>query len=51
MVSINLYSLNKNLSKIAPKIKELISALEDYSINNGDQFENQVYIQFLQKLS
>ena len=50
MVSINLYSLNKNLSKIAPKIKELISALEDYSINNGDQFENQVYIQFLQKL-
>ena len=50
MVSINLYSLNKNLSKISPKIKELISALEDYSINNGDQFENQVYIQFLQKL-
>ena len=50
MVSINLYSLNKNLSKIAPKIKELVSALEDYSINNGDQFENQVYIQFLQKL-
>ena len=50
MVSINLYSLNKNVSKISPKIKELISALEDYSINNGDQFENQVYIQFLQKL-
>ena len=49
-VSINLFCLNKNLSQISPKIKELISALEDYSINNGDQFENQVYIQFLQKL-
>ena len=49
-VSINLFCLNKNLSHKSPKIKELITALEDYSINNGDQFQNQVYIQFLQKL-
>ena len=49
-VTINLYSLNKNLSKKSPKIKELISALEDYTINNVDQVENQVYVQFLQKL-
>ena len=47
---INLYSLNKNLSKKSPKIKELISALEDYTINNVDQDENQIYVQFLQKL-
>ena len=49
-VSINLFSLNKNLSQHSPKIKELISALEDYSINNVDQFQNQVYIEFLKKL-
>jgi len=48
--SINIYSLNKNLSKKSPKIKELISALEDYSINNVDQVENYIYVQFLQKL-
>ena len=49
-ILIDLFCLNKNLSQISPKIKELISALEDYSINNDDQFQNQVYIQFLQKL-
>ena len=49
-IVINLYSLNKNLSKKSPKIKELISALEDYTINNVDQVENQIYVQFLQKL-
>ena len=49
-VGINIYSLNKNLSKKSPKIKELISALEDYSINNVDQVENYIYVQFLQKL-
>ena len=49
-VGINIYSLNKNLSKKSPKIKELISALEDYSINNVDQVENQIYVQFLQKI-
>ena len=49
-VTINLYSQNKNLSLISPKIRELISALENYSINNEDKFQNQIYIQFLEKL-
>ena len=49
-MTINLYSQNKNLSLISPKIRELISALENYSINNEDKFQNQIYIQFLEKL-
>ena len=49
-VTINIYSQNKNLSGISPKIKELIAALKDVSINNNDQYQNNIYIQFLKKL-
>ena len=49
-VIINLYCANKNLSHISPKIRELISSLENYSINNEDKFMNKIYIQFLEKL-
>ena len=49
-VIINLYSQNKNLSQISSKIKESISALQDYSINNEDKFQNKIYTQFLEKL-
>ena len=49
-VLINLYSQNKNLSLVSNKIKELINALKDYSINNVDQKQNHIYSQFLQKL-
>ena len=49
-VLINLYSQNKNLSLESNKIKELINALKDYSINNVDQKQNHIYSQFLQKL-
>ena len=49
-VLINLYCQNKNLSQISTKIKDLISALQDYSINNADKFQNKIYIQFLEKL-
>ena len=50
-VLINLYSQNKNLSLVSTKIKELINALKDYSINNVDQKKNRIYAQFLEKLS
>ena len=39
---------NKKL--LGKRIKELISALQDYSINNDDKFQNKIYIQFLEKL-
>ena len=48
-IVINLYSLNKNLSKKSPKIKELISALEDYTIRFRP-FNAIFDVQFLQKL-
>ena len=49
-VMINLYCQNKNLSLISPKIRDLISTLQNYSINNEDKFQNKIYIQFLEKL-
>ena len=49
-ILINLYSQNKNLSLISNKIKELISALKDYSINNVDEKQNRIYSHFLQKI-
>jgi hypothetical protein len=49
-VIINLYCQNKNLSLISTKIKELINALKDYSINNVNQKQNKIYAQFLDKL-
>ena len=49
-VYINLYCQNKNLALISPKIKETISALNEYSINNVDKEQNKIYEQFLQKL-
>ena len=49
-VTINLYCQNKNLSLISPKIRDLISTLNNYSINNEDKYQNQIYIQFLEKL-
>ena len=49
-IIIDLFSLNKNLSYLSPKIKDIISALQNYSINNEDQYQNQAYIQFYQKL-
>ena len=49
-VEINIYSQNKNLSQVSQKIKEIISALEDYSINNEDKYQNQIYIQFFEKI-
>ena len=49
-IFVNLYCLNKNLASISPKIKETISALKEYSINNVDKDQNKIYEQFLQKL-
>ena len=49
-VLINLYCQNQNLSLISPKIRDLISTLQNYSINNDDKFQNKIYIQFLEKL-
>ena len=33
---IDLFSLNKNLSYLSPKIRDIISALQNYSFNNED---------------
>ena len=49
-IIINLFCQNKNLSLISTKIKELINALKDYSINNVNQKQNKIYAQFLDKL-
>ena len=49
-VMINLYCQNRNLSLISPKIRDLISTLQNYSINNEHKFQNKIYIQFLEKL-
>ena len=49
-ILINLYSYNNNLSLSSNKIKDLINALKEYSINNVDQKQNRIYSQFLQKL-
>ena len=49
-ILINLYSNNKNLSVVSNKIKDLINALKEYSINNVDQKQNRIYAKFLQKL-
>jgi hypothetical protein len=49
-ILLNLYSQNKDLSLYSTRIKDLINALKDYSINNVDENQNRVYSQFLQKL-
>ena len=49
-ILINLYSNNKNLCFCSNKIKDLINALKEYSINNVDQKQNRIYARFLQKL-
>ena len=49
-VEINIYSQNRNLSQVSKKIKEIISALEDYSINNENKYQNKIYIQFFEKI-
>ena len=49
-IFVNLYCQNKNLALISQKIKEKISALNEYSINNVDKYQNKIYEQFLQKL-
>ena len=49
-IVINLYSQNKNLSQISTKIKDLITALKDYSVDMVDQTENKICEQFLKKL-
>ena len=49
-IIVNLYCLNKDLSYISNKIKELINALKDVSINNEDLTQNKICEQFLQKL-
>ena len=49
-VEINIYSQNRNLSQVSKKIKEIISALEDYSINNQNKYQNKIYIQFFEKI-
>ena len=49
-ILINLYSQNKNLALVSNKVKELMNALKDYSINNIDKTQNKIYSQFLQKL-
>jgi hypothetical protein len=49
-ILINLYSNNKNLYFYSNKIKDLINALKEYSINNVDQKQNRIYARFLQKL-
>ena len=49
-ILINLYCQNKDLSLLSSKIKDLINALKDYTINNVDENQNKIYAQFLQKL-
>ena len=49
-VAINLFCQNKNLALISNKIKGLINALKDSSINNMSLIQNKVCEQFLQKL-
>ena len=49
-ISINLFCLNRNLSLISNKVKELIEALNSRSINNIAKNKNKIYEQFLQKL-
>ena len=49
-IIVNLYCLNKDLSSVSNKIKELINALKDVSINNEDLSQNKICEQFLQKL-
>ena len=51
-ISINLFCLNRNLSFVSNKVKELIDALNSNSINNivKNKNKNKIYEQFLQKL-
>ena len=49
-IGINLFCQNKNLALISNKIKGLINALKDSSINNMSLVQNKVCEQFLQKL-
>ena len=51
-ISINLFCLNRNLSFVSNKVKELIDALNSHSINNivKNKNKNKIYEQFLQKL-
>ena len=49
-VIINLFCQNKNLALISNKIKGLINALKDSSINNMSLVQNKMCEQFLQKL-
>ena len=50
IILINLFSLNRNLSFISDKVKDLVDALNSYSINNVVKNKNKMYEQFLQKL-
>ena len=50
IIPINLFSLNRNLSFISNKVKDLVDALNSYSINNVVKNKNKMYEQFLQKL-
>ena len=47
---VNIYSQNKDLTLESKKIKELVSALKDNSINNMEPNKSRIYIQFVQKI-
>ena len=47
---INIYSQNKDLTLVSKKIKELVSALKDNSVNNMEPNKSRIYIQFIQKI-
>ena len=47
---INIYSQNKDLTLISKKIRELVSALNDDSVNNMEPNKSRIYTQFIQKI-
>ena len=47
---INIYSQTKDLTLVSKKIKDLVSALKDNSINNMEPNKSKIYTQFIQKI-
>jgi hypothetical protein len=47
---INIYSQNKDLTLTSKKIKDLVGALKDNSLNNMDSNQSRIYSQFVQKI-
>ena len=49
-LSINIYSQNGDLTLTSKKMKDLVSALKDNSLNNMDPNQSKLYSQFVQKI-